>query len=147
MSMSVPGNSCRPCRSTSNSSGCLTRLAGECVYYSGSNISGPNINQGDTLNTLTVKIINYINSQIAFPPSIIPITSDDFESDGVTVSRSDLSGVQFEIFLNDLNRFVYNEVGNQEWDYVVGGGFKILLPGFDATTSDYHLYVFPKSSS
>lgn len=147
MSVSISGNNCRGVRCCNPStSGCVVRVPGECTYYSGSVITGPSINTGDTLNTLVTKIINYINNSIVFPASIIPKVSTDFESDGVTCNIPAMSGITFEIFLNDLNRFIYNEIGNQEWDYVVGGGFKILIPGFDANTGDYHLYLFPKSS-
>lgn len=76
--------------------------------------------------------------------SVIPVTSNDFNIDGVTYSNSLLNGKHFEIFSNDLNRFLYNEVGNQEWNYISGGGFEILLPGFDASSTDYHLYIIPK---
>lgn len=57
MSTSVPGNSCRPCNSVPTpSSGCIMRLAGECVYYSGSFIPGPAINAGDSFNTVVNKL-------------------------------------------------------------------------------------------
>jgi hypothetical protein len=197
MSMSVPGNSCRTtkCCVSSTSTGCTIKVYGECVYYSGTNLSGPSINTGDTFNTVVTKLTNYISSgpgtvtsvgatitagaiSIAGSPittagtlaftytgnssqyvrgdgslatiqatsnSIIPYISADFDIDGITVTDASLNGRTFELFLNDLNRFIYNEVGNQEWDYVVGGGFQILLPGFDANTFDYHLYLFPKT--
>lgn len=143
MSMSVPGNSCRPCNSFITP-GCQFRLPGECVYYSGGSINPPGLNPGDTLNTLVIKLINYINSSVKFPPSIVPIKSSNFSVDGVTCNLPSMVGVNFEVFLNDINRFIYNEVGNQEWDYVAGGGFKILIPGFNANLSSYHLYLFPK---
>lgn len=88
------------------------------------------------------------NWQTVAPPTstgIIPYISTDFDPDGVTVTDVALNGKTFEIFFNDLNRFIYNEVGNQEWDYLVGGGFIILLPGFNASTNNYHLYLFIKS--
>lgn len=145
MAVSVPGNSCRSSKCCAPiTAGCQFRLPGECVYYSGSIISGPSINPGDTLNILITKIINYINNSIAFPASIIPKTSADFEVDGITCSIPAMNGVTFEIYFNGLNRIIYNESGNQEWDYITGGGFQILLPGFDANTGDYHLYLFPK---
>jgi hypothetical protein len=82
----------------------------------------------------------------SFPSaSVIPYISTSFDPDGITVTDTALNGRTYEIFFNDLNRIIYNEVGNQEWDYVLGGGFKILLPGFDANTNNYHLYVFIKS--
>lgn len=76
--------------------------------------------------------------------SIIPVVSADFEPDGVTYVNPALNGTNFEIFYNDINRFIYNEIGNQEWDVVVGGGFTILIPGFDASTNNYHLYIMPR---
>lgn len=76
--------------------------------------------------------------------AIKPYVSVDFDPDGITVTDVSLNGKTFELYLNDLNRFLYNEVGNQEWDYVVGGGFEILVPGFDANTISYHIYLFVK---
>lgn len=87
---------------------------------------------------------NVIEGSATGGGGLVPIVSADFDPDGVTVTDSSLNGKTYEIFFNDLNRFIYNEVGNQEWDYVVGGGFVILIPGFDATANDYHLYVFLK---
>lgn len=60
MSMSVPGNSCRPCRSIPVTPGCTIRLPGECVYYSGAPISGPGINTGDIFNIVVNKLANNI---------------------------------------------------------------------------------------
>jgi uncharacterized protein with FMN-binding domain len=60
MAMSVPGNSCRPCRSSTSTAGCILRLSGECVYYSGSNIAGPSINTGDVFNLVVNKLVTYI---------------------------------------------------------------------------------------
>lgn len=63
MAVSVPGNSCRTSRYCSPLlQGCLIRLAGECVYYSGSSISAPGINTGDNFNVVVNKIINYASS-------------------------------------------------------------------------------------
>lgn len=76
--------------------------------------------------------------------AIVPFISTDFDPDGITVTDATLNGRNYEVFLNDLNRFLYNEVGNQEWDYVVGGGFRILLPGFDANAIFPHLYIIFK---
>lgn len=74
-------------------------------------------------------------------PSIISYISSDFDVDGTTVHEPDLVGKAYEIFLNEINRFIYN---GSEWDYVSGGGFEVLLPGFDASSNDYHLYLFIK---
>lgn len=55
--MSVPGNSCRTSKCAPiPSSGCLFRLPGNCVYYSGSAISSPVINTGEDLNSIIQKL-------------------------------------------------------------------------------------------
>lgn len=46
-------NCCSPRTSTS---GCVVRLPGECVYYSGASIVGPSINTGDDFNTVVNKL-------------------------------------------------------------------------------------------
>lgn len=77
----------------------------------------------------------------------IAIASDDFESDGVTYINTDLVNNKFLLFWNDIPRFVYNvdeAPSNIEWEYQAGGGLKILIPGFDANSNEYHLYIFLK---
>lgn len=41
--------------------GCLFNIPGECVYYSGNAIAGINIEDQDTLNTVIIKLVAYIN--------------------------------------------------------------------------------------
>lgn len=142
MGMSVPGNSCRPCTNTSAIAGCTIRVPGKCVYYGGSPLSTVSINTGEDYDSILVKLVNAVSASIT--AAVIPVVSEDFDVDGVSYSNSALNGVNFEIFFNDINRFIYNETGNQEWDYLPGGGFEILIPGFDANVSLYHLYIFRK---
>lgn len=72
----------------------------------------------------------------------VPITAADFEaSDGKTVYRPDWDGKALLIFWNNINRFILQP----EFQYVAGGGFKILQPtDFDArtTNSDAIFIVF-----
>lgn len=63
-----------------------------------------------------------------------------FEPDGVTLLNDSLSN-SLSIFWNDINRYIYEADG--EWQYVTGG-IEILLPGFDATTNNYHLEIVIK---
>ena len=77
----------------------------------------------------------------------LAITSADFEPDGVTYINTNLVNNTFLLFWNDVPRFIYNasEAPSQiEWQYQAGGGFQILMPGFDASANDYHLYLFLK---
>ncbi len=82
-------------------------------------------------------------------PSILYVSSSDFNPDGITFLSKNLEGVEFSIFLNELNRYIYDSVEEStqiEWQYVPGG-FQILLPGFDANTFSYHLYVSLKTTA
>lgn len=42
---------------------CAIRLQGECVYYSGTKITGPGINMGDNFNLVVNKLTTYIDTQ------------------------------------------------------------------------------------
>lgn len=72
---------------------------------------------------------------------LVYITAADFEADGKTVYRPDWDGKALQIFWNNVNRFIIPP----EWQYVAGGGFKILLPDdFDANgnNNDCQFMVF-----
>lgn len=87
MSTSVPGNSCRTCRpcNSSTNQGCIIRLPGECVYYSGTHISGPDINTGDNFNIVVNKLSSTAGTvtsvglimPAAFSVANSPVTSED----------------------------------------------------------------------
>lgn len=51
-----------------------------------------------------------------------------------------LAGKNLAIFWNDIPRFLDKDAG--EWSDLPGGGFKINISGFDATTNNYILYAF-----
>jgi hypothetical protein len=102
------------------------------------------------LEKLILKIENKLCCPCPPPPTpdgigVIPITSQDFNIDGNTYTNPLLVNKTYEIFYNDLNRYLYNEPGNKEWDYLPTGGFKILLPGFNANSYSYYLYLIPKA--
>jgi hypothetical protein len=81
-----------------------------------------------------------------FSPCLF-ITSADFEGDGVTYINTDLVNNKFLLFWNDIPRFIYSIDQNPaqvEWEYQAGGGFKILVGGFDASINDYFLCLFLK---
>jgi hypothetical protein len=86
MGSSVPGNSCgtssRCCAPVANS-GCIVRVQGTCVFYSGSNITSANIYTGDTFNSTINNIYSYINEVI--PPSVTA-------SNGLSVSSDIVLG-------------------------------------------------------
>lgn len=72
---------------------------------------------------------------------LVKITSPDFEADGKTVYRPDWDGKAIQMFWNNVNKFILPP----EWEYVAGGGFKILQPtDFDASSnnSDVVMMVF-----
>lgn len=70
------------------------------------------------------------------------LISSDFEEDGRTHINTLLINNNTSIFWNDINRFIYKDQG--EWEYVIGGGFKILLPEFDASINSVNIEIFTK---
>lgn len=73
---------------------------------------------------------------------VIFVQSSDFQPDGVTYLNTNLSFNKFHIFFDTLSGFIYVEDG--QWSYVTGGGFKILIPGINATTQQLRLHLFLK---
>ena len=69
---------------------------------------------------------------------IIPLQSANFVN-ATDCPLSNLVGKSFVIFFNENQRYIIEEDG--EWSYLPGGGFKIQIPNFDASQSNYHFYV------
>lgn len=75
MSMSVPGNSCRPpCLSSTTTSGCPIRLSGKCVYYAGSAFLNPSINTGEDYDSILAKLVTAIGSSGAGSVTSVALT-------------------------------------------------------------------------
>lgn len=92
------------------------------------------------------KFLTTNGTSASWIPTLIPITSADFESDGITYINTSLNGLKYELFWNDLNRFIYQTISPKEWDYYSGGGLQILIDGFDASSNSYHLYIMMKAN-
>ena len=88
-------------------------------------------------NNLWYEIDNGIGGATVSGTAAISITSDDFESDGVTYLNPLLVSDNVNVYWSDLANYIYESKG--QWEYVTGGGIKILLAGFDANSNDYYL--------
>lgn len=75
--------------------------------------------------------------------SLRPITSTNFSTD-VDCPLPALNGDSLQIFWNDLGRFL---VEGAEWSPLAGGGFSVLVPGFDATSTGYSLSVYANAGT
>lgn len=71
---------------------------------------------------------------------IIQIKSSDF-ADATNYLNPDLAGKSFEVFSNDIPRFLEHGV---DWEYKVQGGIQFLMEDFDATLHNYNIYVLLK---
>jgi hypothetical protein len=71
---------------------------------------------------------------------ILHVKSPDF-SGPTDYLNGDLVGKSYEVFLNDTPKFL--EFGT-DWEYIDTGGFRILLPNFNATLNNYNIYVLLK---
>lgn len=70
---------------------------------------------------------------------VIPLTSANFIN-ATDCPLTSLAGKSIAVYLNDDQKFLEQDAG--EWADLAGGGFKITIPGFDSTTSNFHFYVF-----
>lgn len=64
---------------------------------------------------------------------VVMITAADFQPEGITVVHTDWANKTIQIFWNNVNRFILSPT---EWAYIPGGGFQILISGFDANTNN-----------
>jgi hypothetical protein len=71
-------------------------------------------------------------------PGPMAVTSLDF-STSTQCPIPSLNGMALSIFWNDLNRYL---IPGTEWSPLAGGGFTVLIPGFDASTTNYSFYLF-----
>lgn len=88
-----------------------------------------------TSNSYTLTL--YANN-IASPPGPVNFTSSNFSTSTNCPIASD-NGMTLQIFWNDAQRYLVQGV---DFAPITGGGFTIIISGFDATTSNYSFYVF-----
>jgi hypothetical protein len=67
----------------------------------------------------------------------IRITSADF-SNATDYVNTELEGKTFRVFANWIPDYLQPLT---QWEYLTGGGVRILIDGFDAQTYDYELYI------
>lgn len=73
----------------------------------------------------------------------IRITSADF-ANATDYVNEELQGVTFFLDANWVTKILEPET---DWEYLPGGGFRILLDGFDATAADYEFYLVKRNLS
>lgn len=76
-------------------------------------------------------------------PIWIRITSADF-ANSTDWLEPDVDGETFFLIGNWISRVLYPDT---EWEYISGGGFRILIPGFDATADNYEIYLVKRKLS
>jgi hypothetical protein len=50
------------------------------------------------------------------------------------------NGLNLSIYMAGINKFITQ--ADSEWTPLVGGGFKITIPGFNSTSATFTFYVF-----
>jgi hypothetical protein len=69
------------------------------------------------------------------------ITSIDF-TNTTDYINAELADLEYRIYANWIARYLEPT----EWAYASGGGFSILIPGFDATAESYELFIDVKGA-
>ena len=68
----------------------------------------------------------------------VQVTSADF-TNATDCPLTTLAGKRIAVFFNENQKYIEKDDG--EWSDLPGGGFRVLIPGFDSTTANYHFYV------
>lgn len=69
--------------------------------------------------------------------SVVPVTSSNFIN-ATDCPLPDLSQKGLAIFFNDASTFLHDS----DWEPLSGGGFRVLLPGFDSRVSTFYFFVY-----
>jgi hypothetical protein len=72
-----------------------------------------------------------------FGVGYIHVTQDDFTG-ATDYENAALDGINFRVYANWIPRYLDAGI---DYDVLPGGGFRMLISGFDATTNDYEFYV------
>lgn len=80
--------------------------------------------------------------------TIIPMVSASFIVPTGGTAATDcpiptLQGESLRIYYGEGGKFL--EQDNGEWTPLAGGGFRVLVQGFDASKGNYHFYVFKEN--
>jgi hypothetical protein len=71
----------------------------------------------------------------------LSLTSANFTS-ATECPLPDLEFSKFSLYYSDLANFIYEDIN--QWVYLTGGGFEVLIPGFDANANNVHFELFLK---
>lgn len=109
----------------------------------------------DSFTNLNLNRILHLITQLADANSgassaggnIVAITSANFlvvsGQPAINCPIPSLNNRLIRVYYEEANRFLEQDAA--EWQPYTGGGFTILIPGFDATKNTYHFYVFLES--
>jgi hypothetical protein len=75
--------------------------------------------------------------------NIMPITSANFIN-ATQCPIPAMDGIPIRIYWDEGAKFL--ETDNADWQVYPGGGFTVLIPGFDSTKGNYHFYVFKSTN-
>lgn len=101
--------------------------------------------QNNRLNTA----LNMLNSSVetlsagVSDARVVHVTQANFIN-ATDCPITSLAGKTISVYMNtdDMKRFL-RTWGTAEWTDLVGGGFKILIDGFDGTSENLDFYVYP----
>lgn len=100
---------------------------------------GTNLNLNRILQLLVMLADGNSASGAGTQGSIYPVTSANFTT-ATDCPLTALSGTTFELYWVEGGKFLQLDLG--EWQTLVGGGFRILVPGFNSTAQVYHFKIF-----
>lgn len=71
--------------------------------------------------------------------NFIPAADGSSGTRAIDCPLTTLAGKNIAVFFNENQKYIEQDAG--EWTDLPGGGFRVLIPEFDATTFNYHFYA------
>lgn len=98
--------------------------------------------QDMNMNSILIQIVQQIDNVIGGGPiseaNCLSVTQANFTTTK-DCPLTALNGFSLAIFMQDVGNFL---VKGRDWQDYPGGGFTMLIPGFDATANNYQFYVY-----
>ncbi len=95
--------------------------------------------RGNQILKLLTDLADVASGGVGTGSFVVPVTSANF-SNATDCPLTTLAGKQIIVFYNEGQRFLEQDAG--EWADLAGGGFRVLLSGWDKAQATYHFVVY-----
>jgi hypothetical protein len=95
--------------------------------------------RGNSILNQIVALVDANSGGVTASSQVLAITSADF-SNATDCPLTLLDGINLQIYYCEGNKWLEKDLG--EWTDLAGGGFTILITGFNSADDNYHFKIF-----